>query len=68
MRPRLIPGEAMTVSHHIIWAHANERVATLRSEAAPRPERFTARARRSSRSRWRRAYRAHILGLPGVAK
>jgi hypothetical protein len=60
----------MVISHHIIRAHANERVAALRSEPAARPARPDREAQRVSRSRRRRrrAYRAHILGLRRVGQ
>ncbi|MEA2210511.1 MAG: hypothetical protein QOF83_459 [Solirubrobacteraceae bacterium] len=57
----------MVISHHIITAHADARVATLRRDAAPRQQSVRG-GRRLSRSRRRRAYRAHILGLHGVAR
>jgi hypothetical protein len=61
-------GGDMVINHHIIRAHADQRVASLRSEATPRPRRTASGTTRSSRSRWRRAYRAHILGLRGAAR
>jgi hypothetical protein len=58
----------MTTNYHFIKALADERVASLRNAAGEHPERSSAGARRSSRSRWRRAYRAHILGPRRVAQ
>jgi hypothetical protein len=60
----------MVISHHIISVHANERVATLRREAAAGAARPTGGRRPTSRSNAtrRRRARAFILGLRGASQ
>lgn len=69
MRPRTTyTGGDMPTNYHFIKALADERVASLRTAAGEHPKRSTSGARRSSRSRRRRAYRAHILAPWTVAR
>ncbi|MEO6858396.1 MAG: hypothetical protein ABI323_07400 [Solirubrobacteraceae bacterium] len=58
----------MATNYHFMKALADERVASLRNAAVARPERSTFGARRSSRSRRRRAYRSYILRPRGVTR